>query len=434
MERLFWLSHHTRAPAVWQPEVVRDLMTRNYLQWLFWDSFSPLNNVRYWWTSYDRADMMAKVFNRYLFGTKLAEVPKPVRDVAALEFLGWLDCPPGNEASKDDLSASGHAEDDLRWPKVKATQAPLRLDWIPGYSPARKGAQFVAGDVVVGSVQHYRRNFRRVLPYRFKDLNPERPYLILNATNGTEDDAGEPHYGEVFPFTREQFQQQLDSNIDDYPVTWGVMASAAFPGVFSFVTLKDYRPGGEAGRSRYMHVFDGGNSDNLGLTSAKRIILANRDRYRHFVVLLVDAHTTKRGVGRYKRDERTYVLEKNFMSSFGTLLDSVRRQELKEFESGVLDGHNLADSLTFWHIAFDDVRDAELRAKANKIPTTFSISRQNAEVVEQCVNDLVRPDRPQMQEFLRALRVSPKAGQPREAGQTSSAPAINGPTPVPSAP
>ena len=57
-----------------------------------------------------------------------------------------------------------------------------------------------------------------------------------------------------------------------------------------------------------MHVFDGGNSDNLGLTSAKRIILANRDRYRHFVVLLVDAHTTKRGVARHKRDVRTYVV------------------------------------------------------------------------------------------------------------------------------
>ena len=38
VERLYWLSNHTRAPAVWQPEVVRDLMTRDYQQWLFWDS------------------------------------------------------------------------------------------------------------------------------------------------------------------------------------------------------------------------------------------------------------------------------------------------------------------------------------------------------------------------------------------------------------
>ena len=183
-----------------------------------------------------------------------------------------------------------------------------------------------------------------------------------------------------------------------------------------------------------MHIFDGGNSDNLGLTSAKRIILANRDRYRHFVVLLVDAHTTKRGVASHKRDVRTYVFEKNFMKSFGTLLENVRRQEVQEFESGVLDGQNLADSLTFWQLKFDDVRDPELRAKANRIPTTFSISRANAEVVEQCVNDLVRPDHPRLQEFLRVLRVSPKPGQPERAGQTSPTPTTNAQTLVPSAP
>ena len=96
------------------------------------------------------------------------------------------------------------------------------------------------------------------------------------------------------------------------------------------------------------------------------------------------------------------------MNSFGTLLESVRQHEVEEFESGVLDGQDLADRLTFWQITFDDVRDAELRAKANKIPTTFTISRENAEVVEQCVNDLIRPDHPKLQEFLRVLGVTPK--------------------------
>ena len=67
--------------------------------------------------------------------------------------------------------------------------------------------------------------------------------MILNATNGTEDDPAEPRFGEVFPFTREQFKRQLASSIDEYPVAWGVMSSAAFPGVFSYVTLKDFRPG-----------------------------------------------------------------------------------------------------------------------------------------------------------------------------------------------
>lgn len=409
VDRLFWLTHHTRAPAVWQPEVVRDLMTRDYISKLLWAVGVP--RWHYWFTAYDRSDMMAKIFTGNLFGTKLVKVPKPVQDVTTLEFLGWLDCPASNGASGDDLLAAEPDEYDLRCPKVDPAQLPPRLDWIPWYSPVPQGAQFVAGDRTTGGVQSLTWNFRRVVPYRFKDLNPERPYLILNATNGTEDDAGEPHYGDVFPFTREQFKRQLDSSIDDYPIAWGVMASAAFPAVFSYVTLRDYRPEGENGRPRYLHVFDGGNSDNLGLASAKRIILGNRDRYRHFVVVLVDSHTSKQGAPRDQPDVRNRVVDKNFMSSFGTLLESVRQHEVEEFASGVLDGQALKDKLTFWHLTFDQVRDEPLRAKANAIPTNFKISRENVEVIDRCVVDLIRSDHPKLQEILRVLHAAPKLGQ-----------------------
>jgi predicted acylesterase/phospholipase RssA len=407
VERLFWLSHHTRAPAVWEPEVVRNLMTRDYISKLVVAITVP--RWRYWFTAYDRSDMMATIFARHVFGTKCVEIPKPLRDVAALGFLGGLDRPARDAANLEVARAAEKGEADLRWPKAERVQGPLRLDWIPGYTPMRQGAQFVAGDVAVGGVQRISQNFQRVVPYRYKDLNPERPYLILNTTNGTEDDADEPHYGEVFPFTREQFKRQLDSNIDDYPIAWGVMASAAFPGVFSYVTLKDYRSTGKKSPARYMHVFDGGNSDNLGLTSAKRIILNNRDRYRHFVVLLVDSHTSARGAARHEPDVRNRVVDKNFVSSFGTLLDSLRQHEVDEFAAGVLDGQVLKDKMTFWHLNFDQVRDEQTRVKANKIPTTFKISGENVEVIDRCVMDLIRPDQPKLQEILRVLRVVPKS-------------------------
>lgn len=409
VERLHWLSNRTRAPAVWQPEAVRDLMTHNYINELLRKSFSPLNianDFRYWWTSYDRSDQMAEIFSEHLFGTKAVLIPKPLRETAELEFLGWLDRP---HAGDGDSTTSQSDDDALRWPKEESIHAPLRLDWVPGFSPARQAAQWVAGDVVMGNVDQITRKYRRTLPYRFKDLNPARPYLILNATNGSEDDPDEAHYGSVFPFTREVFERQLNSSIDDYPLAWGVMASAAFPGVFSFVTLRDYRPTGPDVPPRYMHVFDGGNSDNLGLTSAKQIILANRDRYRHFVVLLVDSHVSKRGADRNQPDVRTKVLDLNFMSSFGTLLDSVRRHSVEEFTSGVLDGQNLADKLTFWQITLDDVRNAELRAKANQIPTNFKIKPESVDVLTKCVDDLVRHDHPKLQEFLRVLGVNPNS-------------------------
>lgn len=435
VERLHWLSHHTRAPALWQPKEVRDLMTRDYINGLLDASFSPLNcreHWLYWTTGYDRSDQMARIFTRNIYGAELVHVPERCRQAAELEFLGWLDRPARTGTEPEEVVPLDVEPQALRWPKEEPVQVPLRLDWIPGYSPMRRSAQFMAHDVMVDGLERVTRRFRRILPYRFKDLNPERPYLILNATNGTEDDPGESHYGEVFTFTREEFKDLLDSSIDDYPLAWGVMASAAFPGVFSFVTLRDFRPAGTNSSPRYMHVFDGGNSDNLGLRSAKKIILANRDRYRHFVVLLVDAHAKGQGAGRAEPDVRTLVLDVNFMDSFDTLLDSVRRHEVQEFKSGILDGQNLNGRLTFWQLTFDDVRDAELRARANRIPTTFSIDPESVKAVQQCVDDLVRIDHPKLREILRELRVPPRAGPLEKL--VIAPPALSVPSPVASGP
>jgi hypothetical protein len=124
----------------------------------------------------------------------------------------------------------------------------------------------------------------------------------------------------------------------------------------------------------------------------------------------------------------------NFMSSFSTLLDRVRQQEVTEFQSGVLDGQNLEGKLTFWHITFDDVRDAELRAKVNRMPTTFKISPEDVEAIQQCVNDLVRPDHPKLQEILRVLHVSSRGGQPEGAAKPALEPAAKSAAPVPAAP
>ena len=73
---------------------------------------------------------------------------------------------------------------------------------------------------------------------------------------------------------------------------------------------------------------------------------------------------------------RNRIVDMNFMDSFDTLLDKVRLEELKEFDSGVLNGRNLAGKLTFWHITFDDVRDAELRAKRTGFRPTSKSNRR----------------------------------------------------------
>ena len=313
VERLYWLSNHTHAPEVWQPDRVRALMTRNYTEQLVRDSFSPLNfwdDWLYWTTAYNRSDQMAKIFTENIFGAKFVGAYKLVQTVTNLQFLGYLDQPV--QAAHSDTGASGADDQALRWPEAPAVQSPIRLVGIPGYSSAEEGAQFVANDMMLTSVRKVTTPLLPCIPYRFKDLNPERPYLILNATSGTEDDPHGLRFGEVFTFTRDDFKQYLNSSIDDYDLAHGVMGSAAFPGVFSFVTLRDFRACDTNTGPYYLHVFDGGNADNLGLTSAKKIILANRDRYRHFVVLVVDSHVVFGGASRTKADVRNRVLDMNF--------------------------------------------------------------------------------------------------------------------------
>jgi hypothetical protein len=412
VERLYYLSHHTHAPEVWQADKVQAVLTRNYINKLLEASFSPLNfwdDMLYWTTGFDRTDQLAKIFMWNLYGASFVQFPEPVQSTAQMELQGYLDRPAA--AAPAGASPEGD-EQALRRPREPDVQSPVRLDWIPGYSPAPQTAQVVASGLFSAGVRAVTTPFQPFVPYRFKDLNPERPYLILNATSATEDDPQGLRFGEVFTFTRDDFARRLNSSIDDYDVAHAVAASAAFPGAFNYATMRDFRPAtadNPKNDPRYLHVFDGGTADNMGLISAKRVILANRDRYRHFVVLMVDAHVPATGASHSDPDPRDRVIDMNFLSSFETLLDTVRQQGLAEFNTHVLNGQDFGDKLTFWHITFDDLRDPGLRAKAYHIPTSFQISPKEVEVVQQCVNDFVRPDHPKLQEFLKVLQVQPDA-------------------------
>jgi len=118
-------------------------------------------------------------------------------------------------------------------------------------------------------------------------LAVNRPYIILNAT-----DMG---MGRQFSFTQENFDL-IYSDLSSYPVGYAVAASSAFPGAFSAMVLKNHEQGDEfiidpkyaqalsnkeSGSTKYrtpeylnsyldpekkyLHLSDGGVSDNLGL-------------------------------------------------------------------------------------------------------------------------------------------------------------------------
>lgn len=241
-------------------------------------------------------------------------------------------------------------------------------------------------------------------------LNLERPYLIINATNATADTSSEYTFSKIFTFTDEDFRGKLASDIQAYDIGRAVMASSAFPGAFNYMTLRDYRdPSGRGvmanlqGKGSYVHVFDGGNADNLGLESLKRLIIENHHRYRNIVVIAIDAHRQPGGVPRDEYDSRKFLdygLDRNFLDTFDVALENHRRRLIHEFRKRIIHHESLEtpldlrDKMFFHHLCFDSVKDEALRFKALQIPTNFKIDEDDVGIIDSAVPDLVCAEDP----------------------------------------
>ena len=324
---------------VWDERTVTDLMSRNYIARWVANWFWPANIVRFWFTAFDRTDIMAQTFADNFFD-----------------------------------------------------------------SP------------------------RTGIDLRMRDLNPGRPNLILNATIGsrsydTEDPARAKRFGTVFTFTHEDFAAKLNSEIADYELARAVMASATFPAAFNYMTLRDlHEPAGcpDHGKPCYVHVFDGGNSDNLGLLSLKRVLLSNhaakiRDA-RRIVVIFVDAFRHALGADPTAADPRgvmSYVVDHNFLDATDSLLEGNRERTLDTFFARTIGVYtkpeqcqrdNLPDhacvasagwrgprpdeltaalraKMFFFHVTFDAVTDGPVRDRLHAIPTTFTFADGEMEAI-----------------------------------------------------
>lgn len=256
-------------------------------------------------------------------------------------------------------------------------------------------------------------------PLTFYDLNPERPYLILNATDATADYGEEKHFGNVFTFTDEDFIGKLNSDLSTYPIAWGVMASCAFPGVFNHMTLRDYR---DDTKKRYVHVFDGGNGDNLGLESIKKIILKSmfwgeQPAHKHYVVILVDSYQSGSGQDPTDYDPRSLisnVFDTNILDAFDSLLQYRRKDLISQFRSGILDVGDdkkiAVNNMTFWHIHFGDVNpdfpdqnNESLLKTVNQITTNFHIDEADMERIDRAVDHLIYMEQPKLVEIFQKL-------------------------------
>ena len=276
----------TAGDRVWEEETVKSVMSKNYtLRW-FGNWFWPTNIAKYWFTAYNRSDIMAQTFADNLFDNKISGVD-----------------------------------------------------------------------------------------FKFNDINPDRPDIILNATNGT---TGE--FSNLFTFTREDFNR-INSDLGEYDISMAVMASACFPSVFNYINLRNFSE-----KEKYIHVFDGGNSDNLGLLSVFWVLDNAKEKYSKIILILVDSFIEGGGVSDVVPDGRQlfdYVIDSNFMDSLDSLLSRNRESLVEDMINYFNYLHtNVKNKVIFYHIKFNNVKefeknpdsDEKLYQKVNSIKTDFKIS------------------------------------------------------------
>jgi len=245
-------------------------------------------------------------------------------------------------------------------------------------------------DIMAETISHnlYDQSILDNNQFRFRDLNPDRPNLAINATNVT---AG-PSHEFPFAFTPEQFQK-LNSDLDRYPIANAVMASASFPGAFNYVTLRDFHA------QQYVHLLDGGAYDNLGLNAIRTAMetrSGNTDDPKQRVVIIIDAYMALDNSMARQAEPRSwtdYFIDSNFFVAYDTLLTSLRATQL-QFAKTLLKQHGG----TMLHISWENLdKDGDpelawLGKRLNRIPTSLNITAKSAERLRRAARILVEKE------------------------------------------
>ena len=251
----------------------------------------------------------------------------------------------------------------------------------------------------------------------FSDMKREgRPMIVINSS-----DLGR---GVRFSFIQDYFDL-ICSDLDSYPVANAVAASSAVPLVFLPVVLKNYPDciGGQPAwvtalktkakhnprlaetvdgvetlldkKSRhYIHMVDGGITDNLGLRALYDIVALSggidqslhtmkRKPPKYFVVIAVNASTDPEPTMDLTNAEPSVSETINAMSD--VQLHRYNVSTLQLMENTV---HEWGEMLStpehpiktyFIRVSLDDLREPQQRAFFNRIPTSFALSAEQVD-------------------------------------------------------
>ncbi len=267
-------------------------------------------------------------------------------------------------------------------------------------------------------------------------LRPNAPMVLINATDLTQ--------GTRFSFMQEYFDL-LCSDLSDFSVSRAVTASSAVPLLFTPVVVKNHsdcvnglpqwlknakareKDDPELAlitsslegyfnkeKNPFSHFIDGGISDNLGLRSIFDIARISGgtgellkgfdiDLASRFVVISIDASTipeTSIGKDQLPPDfgETLNKVTDIQLHRYNTTTNSVMSQSLKELEATTSKTNPV--ETYFIKLSFADIKDDELKAFINQVPTSFNLEDQQVDKVIQAGRYLLKEN----SEFKRLLR------------------------------
>ncbi len=281
----------------------------------------------------------------------------------------------------------------LNWPRLLS----------PAYGRADMAAEYYDKELFDGA------SFEKL-------QKPDIPLILINATDLAT--------GNRMPFGHSTFEM-LCADFDAYPVSRAVAASSAVPVIFSPIALENfagrcgYQPPGwvaealddetltprkivardvqdllDRKKRPWLHLVDGGISDNLGMRAFYNTLniaddpegsarLGLHSEARHIMVISVNAHA------KHKTD---WVLER-FAPSLFEVIGSVSADQISRYSEDTIElvryrfDHYVKEQSTagrpvtfhFVDVSFDHVKDDDERDFLNRIGTNFDLSDEQVD-------------------------------------------------------
>jgi NTE family protein len=275
----------------------------------------------------------------------------------------------------------------------------------------------------------------------------KRPFLVINATDMS--------LGSRFEFTQEQFDL-LYSDLSSYPIARAVAASSAFPVLLSPLTLRNYGDRSDfieptwitmglqdaeinarrfkiatiaqsyenASNRPYIHLLDGGTSDNVGLRGPARALLStdgqdsilrliNLKKIKKLAIITVnskpgsdttwDRHKRAPGLLGVLSSVTSGPMDNYSLETIDSLKENIGQiVKDKQTEKAVIkrlketcpavNWPEVLPNVEFFDIelSFDKVKDPKVRQRLKTLPTNYHLGGKDIDLLKGAAREILR--------------------------------------------